>query len=336
LNATATPTKPVLELRAVKVHFATPRTLGHRIAEGLKLAAAPPVVRALDGVSIAVAPGEVLGLVGESGCGKSTAARVAAGLQRPTAGAAFVDGAPVKAGDEANRARRARHVQMVFQDPLASLNPRHRVGRVVLDAARHHGLVPAGGEAGFVAEALAAVGLDATLATRWPHELSGGQRQRVGIARALALSPSLVICDEAVAALDVSIQAQVLNLFAELRSARGLAYLFISHDLGVVRWLADRVVVMYLGLVVEEAPAAELFARPLHPYTHALVAETDRIEAGRRRFTPLQGEVPSPAKPPPGCRFHPRCPRAEARCTTEAPPLRAVAPGRAVACHFAG
>jgi peptide/nickel transport system ATP-binding protein len=325
---------PLLELRATSRSFAQARPLGTRVAEALRLAPAQPVVRALDAVSLQVHAGEVVGVVGESGCGKSTAARLAAGLLAPSAGEVWVGGQPLRQ-DAADRQRRARVLQMVFQDPMSSLNPRRRVADAVLDGPRAHGLVAPRDAPGFVATALQAVGLDPGTAQRLPHELSGGQRQRVGIARALAMSPRLIVCDEAVAALDVSVQAQVLNLFAQLRRERGLAYLFISHDLGVVRYLSDRVVVMYLGRIVEEGPAEPLFAQPLHPYTQALLAETDRIDSGARHFTPLAGEVPSPARPPAGCHFHPRCPRAEARCRVEAPTLRTLQGGLKVACHLA-
>jgi peptide/nickel transport system ATP-binding protein len=315
--------------------------VGQRVAEALRLAEPAPALRAVDAVSLAVYPGEVVGLVGESGCGKSTVARLACGLLDASAGRIEVGGQTLLRSD-ADRRRRARWVQMVFQDPMSSLNPRRTVADAVLDAPRALGLVRRADEADFLATSLKAVGLDADLARRHPHQLSGGQRQRVGIARALALSPQLIVCDEAVAALDVSIQAQVLNLFAELRAARGLAYLFISHDLGVVRYLADRVVVMYLGRVVEQGPAEAIFGAPQHPYTQALVVETDRIERGRQVFQPLTGEVPSPARPPPGCHFHPRCPQAIERCRAEAPVLRRLDGGglgapaqRWVACHRA-
>jgi peptide/nickel transport system ATP-binding protein len=327
-------TPPLLRLDAASRHFALPRPLGRRIAETLRLAVPAPVVRAVDGVSIEVHRGEVVGLVGESGCGKSTVARLACGLLPATAGRIDIDGQPL-ALDDADRRRRARIVQMVFQDPMSSLNPRRTVAQAVLDGPRAHGLLEGQDETDSVIRALADVGLDAALAHRLPHQLSGGQRQRVGIARALALQPRLLVCDEAVAALDVSVQAQVLNLLAELRASRGLAYLFISHDLGVVRHLADRVVVMYLGRVVEEGPVEAIFGAPQHPYTQALVAETDRIERGRRVFVPLVGEVPSPARPPPGCHFHPRCPKAAERCRTEPPVLHNVGAQQRAACHFA-
>jgi peptide/nickel transport system ATP-binding protein len=223
---------------------------------------------------------------------------------------------------------------MIFQDPFASLNPRMRVADIVGEAPRVHGLVDAGQVEDYVAQLLSRVGLDAGYVRRYPHQFSGGQRARIGIARALAVKPEFLVCDEAVAALDVSIQAQVLNLFMDLRDEFRLTYLFISHDLGVVRHLSDRVVVMYLGRVVEIAPTEALFAAPNHPYTRALLAEVPRIDRKRRAFVPIKGEIPSPLNPPPGCHFHPRCPHALPRCRTEAPALREIAPGRRSACHL--
>jgi peptide/nickel transport system ATP-binding protein len=227
-----------------------------------------------------------------------------------------------------------RPIQMIFQDPFASLNPRMRVADIVGEAPRVHGLIDRGTVDDYVARLLARVGLDPAYAQRYPHQFSGGQRARIGIARALAVQPELLVCDEAVEALDVSIQAQVLNLFMDLRDEYRLTYLFISHDLGVVRHLSDRVVVMYLGRVVEVAPTEQLFAAPNHPYTQALLAEVPQIARKRRTFVPIKGEIPSPLAPPSGCHFHPRCPHALPRCATEAPVLRAIAPGRLAACHL--
>jgi peptide/nickel transport system ATP-binding protein len=238
-------------------------------------------------------------------------------------------GAPV---DAAGSGRRP--IQMIFQDPFASLNPRMRVEQIIGEAPRVHGLVDKAQLTDYVADLLARVGLDPALRRRYPHQFSGGQRARIGIARALAVKPEFLVCDEAVAALDVSIQAQVLNLFMDLRDSLGLTYLFISHDLGVVRHLSDRVVVMYLGRVVEIAPTVALFAQPNHPYTQALLAEVPRIDRKRRAYAPITGEIPSPLAPPPGCHFHPRCPHAMPRCASEAPALREIAPGRLAACHL--
>jgi peptide/nickel transport system ATP-binding protein len=240
-----------------------------------------------------------------------------------------VDAAPP---DERRRIQLA--IQMIFQDPYASLNPRMRVVDIVGEAPVVHGLVAREAQRDFVAACLDRVGLDPSLLRRFPHQFSGGQRARIGIARALAVKPEFLVCDEAVAALDVSIQAQVLNLFMRLREELGLTYLFISHDLGVVRHLSDRVVIMYLGRVVETAPTAEIYARPNHPYTQALLAEVPRLDVRQKTFVAIRGEIPSPLAPPPGCHFHPRCPHAMPRCKIERPLLREIAPGRLSACHL--
>ena len=287
-------------------------------------------MHAVDRVAFGVRQGEVVGLVGESGCGKSTLGRLGCGLHTPSDGEVRYRGAPL----ESSTMGRRRPVQMIFQDPFASLNPRLRVEDIVGEAPKVHGLVPDGDVSGYVAQTLKRVGLDPSYARRYPHQFSGGQRARIGIARALAVQPEFLICDEAVAALDVSIQAQVLNLFMDLRESLGLTYLFISHDLGVVHHLADRVVVMYLGRVVEIAPTPELFARPNHPYTQALLAEVPRIDRRKRTYVPIKGEIPSPLDPPSGCHFHPRCPHAMPRCASEAPALREIAAGRLSACHL--
>ncbi|WP_197330440.1 ABC transporter ATP-binding protein, partial [Ralstonia solanacearum] len=298
------------------------------------LARPPAVVRAVDGIDLAIQPGEVVGLVGESGCGKSTLGRIAAGLLPPSAGEVRVDGRPVD-GLTAHEARDARlQIQMIFQDPYASLNPRLRVEDIIGEAARVHGLTDRAGFADYVAAQMQRAGLDPALRDRYPHQFSGGQRQRIGIARALAVQPSMLVCDEAVAALDVSIQAQILNLFMDLREQLNLTYLFISHDLGVVEHLSDRVVIMYLGRVVESAPAQDVFRRPNHPYTQTLLAEIPRLSARHKTFTAVQGEMPSPLAPPTGCHFHPRCPHAMPRCRTEAPTLRGIAVNHVSACHL--
>ena len=319
----------MLELRAVSKVFEKRLDVVERFARRLGADVPAHTVHAVDRVSFTVREGEVVGLVGESGCGKSTLGRLACGLHQPSAGEILYRGAPLDG-------TRRRRIQMIFQDPFASLNPRLRVGEIVGEAPRVHGLVKPEDTAGYVARLLQRVGLDGALARRYPHQFSGGQRARIGIARALAVQPEFLVCDEAVAALDVSIQAQVLNLFLDLRRDLGLTYLFISHDLGVVRHLAERVVVMYLGRVVEIAPAAELFAGPNHPYTQALLAEVPTLQRRRRDFVPIKGEIPSPLAPPPGCHFHPRCPHAMARCKEENPELREIAPGRFSACHLNG
>ena len=326
---------PLVDLRRISMRF------GERpdgaLARGLRrlgLADAPAITHAVDQVDLAVRPGEVVGLVGESGCGKSTLGRIAAGLLNPSAGEVLVDGKPLATLDAKARLQARLRVQMVFQDPFGSLNPRLRVARIVGEAARLHGLTDAAGEDDYVCAQLARAGLDPALRHRYPHQFSGGQRQRIGIARALAVQPAMLVSDEAVAALDVSIQAQILNLFMDLRAQLGLAYLFISHDLGVIEHLSDRVVVMYLGRVVESAPVDELFARPHHPYTRALLQEIPRIGVRRTQFAPIRGEIPSPIAPPSGCHFHPRCPHAMPRCRSEVPRLRGIAVRHLTACHL--
>jgi peptide/nickel transport system ATP-binding protein len=319
----------LLEFRRVSKRFSKRLDAVERLARRLGARVSEHTVHAVERVSFAVARGEVVGLVGESGCGKSTLGRLGCGLHAPSEGEVLYRGVSVTAGGG-----RQPPIQMIFQDPFASLNPRMRIGEIVGEAPRVHGLVGRGEVAGYVDDLLRRVGLDASYARRYPHQFSGGQRARIGIARALAVKPEFLICDEAVAALDVSIQAQVLNLFMDLREQLGLTYLFISHDLGVVRHLSNRVVVMYLGRVVEIAATGALFESPNHPYTRALLAEVPRIDRKRRVFVPIKGEIPSPLAPPPGCHFHPRCPQAMGRCSAEAPALREIAPGRWSACHL--
>jgi peptide/nickel transport system ATP-binding protein len=328
------PATPIVELRKVSKRFVKPLDLAGRLANLLGASLREEVVQAVDDVSLAVADGEVVGLVGESGCGKSTLGRVVAGVHPPSSGGVWFRGREVSSMKGAAAHEAALKIQMIFQDPMSSLNPRMRVKDIIGEAAAVHGLVGGQEIDDYVAEMLRRVGLDPADMRRYPHQFSGGQRQRIGIARALAVQPEFLVCDESVAALDVSIQAQVLNLFMKLREELSLTYLFISHDLGVVEHLSDRVVIMYLGRVVETATTEALFAEPNHPYTQALLAEIPRLEARKRRFVPVKGEIPSPLDPPPGCHFHPRCPYATARCAIEQPMLREVAPGRWSACHL--
>lgn len=313
----------LLELRAVSKRFAKRLDAVERLARLLGAKVAEHTVHAVDRVDLVVRQGEVVGLVGESGCGKSTLGRLACGLHASSEGEVRFRGQPL-----VQKVGRRPAIQMIFQDPFSSLNPRLRVAQIVGEAPRVHGLVSGAEIDDYVAQLLQRVGLDPSYRRRYPHQFSGGQRARLGIARALAVKPEMLVCDEAVAALDVSIQAQVLNLFMDLREQLGLTYLFISHDLGVVRHLADRVVVMYLGRVVEAAPTAQLFAAPNHPYTQALLEEAPRLDRRRRAFVPITGEIPSPLHPPSGCHFHPRCPHAQPRCAQQAPPLVEIAPGR--------
>jgi len=289
---------------------------------------------AVDLVDLHVHPGEVLGLVGESGCGKSTLARILAGIHAPSAGALQFQGRDVAALDRAGRRDFMLRCQMVFQDPFGSLNPRLRVRDLIGEGPRVHGLWPAQEFEQRLDALMLLVGLDPDMKWSFPHQFSGGQRQRIGIARALAVEPALLVCDEAVSALDVSIQAQVLNLFMQLRSSLGLTYIFISHDLGVIGHVADRVMVMYLGRVVESGPCDEVFATPNHPYTRALLAQMPRLDLRRQDYLSIKGEIPSPIDPPPGCRFHTRCDEVMPRCRTEQPLLRKLTDGRLSACHL--
>lgn len=295
-----------------------------------------PPLKAVDGVDLDLAHGQTLALVGESGCGKSTLARAILRLHEPTAGEVWLDGTPVTGiGRAALRARR-REMQIIFQDPYASLNPRRSVGQTLDEPLSVHRWGDRSTRQARVNELLEVVGLRPAMANRYPHEFSGGQRQRIGIARALALSPKLIVADEAVSALDVSVQAQILNLLGDIGAQFGVSYLFISHDLAVVRHIADRVAVMYLGRIVEEADTAALFAAPQHPYTQALLSAVPVPDPTRRHGRiVLPGDMPSPSAPPPGCPFHPRCPVAVARCSVEVPALRELAGGARVACHLA-
>jgi oligopeptide transport system ATP-binding protein len=322
------PARPLVEIRGLRKHFA--------ITEGIITRRTVGQGKAVDGVNLTIRRGETLGLVGESGCGKTTLGRCILHLEVPTDGAILYDGVDIASLDrKALRALR-RRVQVIFQDPYSSLNPRQKVGSILAEPMKVHGIEPdAEKRARRVGELLTICGLNPAFADRYPHEMSGGQRQRVGIARALAVDPEFIVCDEAVSALDVSIQAQIINLLEDLREKFHLTYLFIAHDLSVVRHLCQRVAVMYLGHVVELADCDGVFDNPLHPYTKALLAAVpvpDPTVEADRSFQPLSGEVPSPINPPPGCVFHPRCPIAVAECRQVPPELRELRPGHWAAC----
>ena len=322
---------PLVEVRDLVKHYAGERTW-------LGLGRPRAAVRAVDGVSFSIAAGKTLGLVGESGSGKTTVARTLLRLTEPSAGSFLLDGVDVFTLAPGPLRRLRRRIQIVFQDPYGSLNPRMTVRQTLREPLAIHQLAPKPQRDARVGALLEEVGLDPELADRYPHELSGGQRQRVGIARALSVEPAFLVCDEPVSALDVSVQAQVLNLLADLQQKRQLTYLFIAHDLAVVKHIADDVAVMYLGRIVERAPAAPVYEQPRHPYTRSLLSAVpvpDPASTAQRIVLP--GDVPSPAHPPSGCAFHPRCPhpKKNARCSTERPALREIAPGHVAACHFA-
>jgi peptide/nickel transport system ATP-binding protein len=307
----------LLEVRDVEVEYTRPGR---------------PPLRAVAGASLSLDAGQVVGLVGETGCGKSTLARVAVGLVKPSAGSVWFEGRQVRPIGRRPRSRNDARLQMVFQNPFSSLNPRRRVGAQIADPMAILGLVPAANRGARVAELLERVGLPAGAASRYPHQYSGGQRQRIAIARALAANPSAIVLDEPLSSLDASAQAQVANLLKRLARELNVGLLLISHDLAIVRHTADVVAVMYLGLIVESAPTRRLWTAPLHPYTEALIEAIPRADGKGWLPESLPGEVPDPARPPSGCRFHPRCPYAFDRCRSESPPLVSVSPSREVAC----
>ncbi|MFV0385837.1 ABC transporter ATP-binding protein [Paracoccus sp. (in: a-proteobacteria)] len=327
-------TAPLLEIRNVSKRFAQPAGLIERGIARLTGTRAGAVVHALTGIDLTVPRGQVLGIVGESGCGKSTLGRIVAGVYGPTGGEVLLDGAPVARERGGATEKLTTRVQMIHQDPFASLNPRMKVGETIAEGPRVNGIASGPEMRRRTGELLEQVGLEAGYADRFPHQFSGGQRQRIAIARALAMQPDLLVLDEAVASLDVSIQAQVLNLFTDLRRDLGLTALFISHDLSVVRHVCDRVAIMYLGRMVELAGARELYDNPRHPYTRALFDSIPTLGTGRAQFHPIKGEIPSPLNPPSGCAFHPRCPLAGPRCKVETPRLIPALSGSAVACHL--
>jgi oligopeptide/dipeptide ABC transporter ATP-binding protein len=320
----------LLEVRNVKVHFPVKHGLFSRVREHVK---------AVDDVSFSLDAGETLGLVGESGCGKTTLGRAIVRLIAPTSGQILLDGEDLAKMDGSTLRARRRKLQIIFQDPYGSLDPRMTIEQSIGEALDIHRLAEKGAaRKKRIAELLQAVGLDPSYAQRHPHEFSGGQRQRIGIARALAVEPKLIVCDEPVSALDVSVQAQIINLLQDLQQQHGIAYLFIAHDLAVVEHISQRVMVMYLGKIVELAEAKSIISAPKHPYTQALISAVPEIdpESKRHRIV-LKGDVPSPIDPPKGCPFHPRCPIAEfPRCQSEVPLLREIAPRHWAACHFAG
>jgi peptide/nickel transport system ATP-binding protein len=294
-------------------------------------------INAVDGVTFSIRPGETLGVVGESGCGKTTVGKTVMRLLKPDSGRILLHGRDITRTSDADLRERRRDIQMVFQDPFSSLNPRMRCGRIVAEPLEIYGLASGRAKDAMIAAMFERVGLRPEQMKRYPHQLSGGQRQRLGIARALALEPSVIVADEPVSALDVSVQAQVINLLGDLQRDSNLAYLFISHDLAVVEHISHRIAVMYLGKVVELADKRTLFSAPLHPYTEALLAAIPVRRPGAvRKRAILRGDVPSPVDPPPGCAFHPRCPIAKDVCRTETPPLRMLASGHQVACHLRG
>ena len=332
MNAATHPasTGPLVDVRGLTKEFELARSLGARLARTPRR-----VVRAVNDARFSIARGETLGLIGESGCGKSTVARLLLRLHEPTRGQVLLDGTDITALAGAELTQFRRRMQIMFQDPYASLNPRKTVEQIVAAPLMLHERLPWRQARERVADFIGRVGLQASQLQRFPHQFSGGQRQRIGIARALILKPEFVVCDEPVSALDVSIQAQIIDLLQSLKSELGLTYLFISHDLAVIGYLSDRIAVMYLGEIVETAPTRVLLESPAHPYTQALLSAVPRLERGRQRDRiRLTGDLPSPLAPPPGCKFHTRCPSAMEICRREAPALTSLGEGRWVTCHL--
>lgn len=324
LDATASAQSPVLSLQSLTKRFVTKGWMGK----------AKSTVFAVTDVDLTLKRSSTLSLVGESGCGKSTVGRMAVGLLEPTSGHIVVDGVNIRELDARERHRQKRNAQIIFQDPYASLNPRMTAGAIVAEPMRNYGYSSAEIR-GRVGKLFDVVGLNKASISKYPHEFSGGQRQRIGIARALALEPKLIICDEAVSALDVSVQAQIINLLMDLQRNLGVSYLFIAHDLAVVKHISDEVAVMYLGRIVEQAKKADIFSKPAHPYTRALLASVPKIDTARRKeWNVLSGEMPSPLNPPSGCAFRTRCPMAQSVCAEQLPPLRPVGENHIAACHF--
>lgn len=326
---------PYLRCEDLSRVFVKKLDLAGRIARSLGSNLREERVQAVDSVNLSVMPGEVLGLVGESGCGKSTLGRMLCDILPRSNGKIYYKGQDVDLLKDQQLKEYNVNVQMIFQDPFASLNPRKRVRNIIGEAPLFHGLTTSSECDDYLDNVMQRCGLDPSYKNRYPHQFSGGQRQRIGIARAMAVQPECLVCDESVAALDVSIQAQILNLFMELRNELNLTCLFISHDLGVVEHISDRIAVMYLGRVVEVAPVNEIFESPFHPYTQALLNEVPRLDRRGVDFAPLAGEIPSPLDPPSGCHFHPRCPHAMDICKKEAPVDMEIAPGRRTCCHLA-
>jgi len=325
---------PILVMDNVSKRFVKTLDWAGKIAQKLGADIREEIVHAVDGVNLKISQGEVIGLVGESGCGKSTLGRMVAGILPLSQGTIYYKNKNITELSPHDSQKIMLAIQMIFQDPFASLNPRKRVKDIIGEAPLLHGIIKRSEFDSYVDEIMLLSGLDPVYKRRYPHQFSGGQRQRIGIARALAVKPDFIVCDESVAALDVSIQAQVLNLFIKLRDQLNLTYLFISHDLGVVEHISDRIIIMYLGRVVEIAPTENLFDKPNHPYTIALLKEVPRLETRQTNYAPIKGEIPSPLDPPSGCHFHPRCPRVIEQCRLKTPLLKEIEPGHFSSCHL--